>query len=655
MTDIAKVWSGRSEHYNPSMPGYSFETYGELGPWLGREWLQTNGTGAFASSTVPGANARRYHGLLVAATLPPLGRIVALNRVNESIIRHGNTVAELAVNHFHGGLSPRGDKFLRHFEHYATTKWSYDAEGVSVSKELLLCWGRNVVGIKYEIDPGQGGPLTFRVQPFVTLRDFHSLQRADHHSDVRPAHHGCDVHRWGHQLRLRCVGADFIEYKDWWYNFAYPVESERGQDDTEDMFTPGNFTATIAKPTTLILWAGLDAVDGLNWETELKKRLDNTADRKAPTRLQKRLFHAAEDFVAARYDAGREGATIMAGYPWFADWGRDTMISLPGLLLTTGQLDKAGQVLNTFAGYVSEGMIPNNFDDYSNQPAYNTVDASLWFIHAAYEYLRVSRDQDTFDARLRPACEAIVDGYKRGTRFGIKMDPNDGLINQGDPSSQLTWMDAKTNGVVFTPRHGKAVEINALWFHALKLLGDDELAATVADSFRRTFWINTARGLADVANETGRDDSCRPNQIFAVSLPHSPLHEEQQRAVVDVVRRELLTPFGLRTLSQNDPKYQPRYTGSQFERDRAYHNGTIWPWLIGAFLDAHLKVNGRNVQAIDQARRWLRPLIDSLEEDGCVGSIAEIYEAQAPHRPAGCYAQAWSVAEVLRLAVELEM
>ena len=299
-----------------AMPGYSFETYGELQPWLQREWLQTNGTGAFAASTVLGANARRYHGLLVAATLPPLGRVVALNRLSESIQRNGATTAELAVNHFHGGLNPHGERHLRRFEHYSTTKWTYDAEGVTVVKELLLCWGRNIVGIKYDIDPGHGGPLTFRAQPFVTLRDFHSLQRADHHADVASAIGGCDVRRWGHNLRIRCDGAKFIEYKDWWYNFVYPFESERGQDDTEDLFTPGQFTATIAKPTSLIIWAGLEAVDGLDWDAEVKKRLDHAGDAKAPTRTQKRLFHAAEDFVAARHDAGRQGATIMAGYPW---------------------------------------------------------------------------------------------------------------------------------------------------------------------------------------------------------------------------------------------------------------------------------------------------------------------------------------------------
>ena len=331
------------------------------------------------------------------------------------------------------------------------------------------------------------------------------------------------------------------------------------------------------------------------------------------------------------------------------------MISLPGLLLSTGRYHEAGQVLTLFAEYVSEGMIPNVFDDQSHQAYYNTVDASLWFIHACFEYQRVTKDQETFDSRLRPACAEIINGYRAGTRFGIGMDQTDRLITQGDPTTQLTWMDAKTNGVVFTPRHGKAVEINALWYNALRLMGEDSTADEVQHSFRRTFWISPHRGLADVSNETGRNDHCRPNQIFAVSLPHSPLLRDQQEAVVEVVRRELLTPKGLRTLSPSDPKYQPHYTGNQFERDKAYHNGTIWPWLIGPFLEAYLKVNNRSRPSVEQAQRWLSPIIAAMEEEGCVGQISEIYEATPPHRPAGAFAQAWSVAEALRLAIELEM
>ena len=282
------------------------------------------------------------------------------------------------------------------------------------------------------------------------------------------------------------------------------------------------------------------------------------------------------------------------------------------------------------------------------------MDASLWFIHAAFEYRRTSEDEATFTSVLLPACRAILDGYRNGTRFRIKMDEADALITQGDATTQLTWMDAKFEQTAFTPRQGKAVEINALWYHALVLLGENELAKKAADSFRRTFWISPFRGLSDVVDGTRRDASIRPNQIFAVSLPNSPLNDDQQRAVVEVVRRELLTPMGLRTLSPADPNYHGRYRGPPKQRDEAYHNGTVWPWLIGSFLDAYLKVNRRSSESLEQARSWLRPLIDQMNEY-CIGQIHEICEGDPPHRPVGCFAQAWSVAEVIRLAVELGM
>ena len=642
------------------MPGYTFETYGELDPWQHREWLQTNGTGAFASSSVIGANARRYHGLLVAATLPPIGRVVALNRLSETLRRPGVAPIELAVNHFRNTMLPRGEQYLRSFSHYVTTQWVYSADGIEVEKELMLCWRRNVTAVRYTIRPDaqslSAGPIEFGIQPFVTLRDFHSLMRADWHSEVHTGASGnsCTVRRWGHELTLSCLNTSLKQRGDWWYSFCYPIETERGQYDTEDLFTPGEFTATISEPTTLTFVAGLESIEGFDWDAEYERRLQNAGDHKSPSVPQKRLTRAANDFVVDKRVDNTPGKTILAGYPWFGDWGRDTMIALPGLLLTTGRYDQAGQVLSTFARYVSDGMIPNVFDDYSGTPQYNTVDASLWFIHAAFEYARYSKDLDTFDSLLRPACKQIIDGYKHGTRYGIKMDPADALINQGDPSTQLTWMDAKTNGVVFAPRHGKAVEINALWYNALRLMEESDLANTVEASFRKMFWISSTRGLADVVNETGRSDALRPNQIFAVSLTHSPLTLEQQRGVVEAVRRELLTPFGLRTLSPNDPKFEPHYTGQQFERDKAYHNGTIWPWLIGAFLESYLKVNQRSPESVRQARRWLTPLVESLES-GCIGSISECYEAAPPHRPVGAFAQAWSVAEVLRLAVDLEM
>lgn len=633
---------------------YAYETYGELQPWIGREWLLTNGTGTYSSSTLVGCNTRRYHGLLVPAMLPPVGRVVALSRVNESFHREGQSL-ELGICQFRDVFIPRGERFLWHFEKDVVVKFDYEAEGINLCKEVLLCWEKNVLGIRYTIDPGPDGPTEFRIQPFVALRDFHSLLKADASFQVQNNDTGCSVRRYGNSLYLNCDQAIFKPGGDWWYNFTYPVETERGQEDQEDLYTPGHFSIEVNGPITLVLWAGLEPVEGLSWEQEYHTREKNLPGREAPTPAQKRLIGATNDFVVNRVtEDGIAGATILAGFPWFSDWGRDSMIALTGLLLTTHRYHQAGQVLCWFARHIHKGLIPNVFDDYTHQPIYNTADASLWFVHACHAYLKYSRDQETYDSILRPACEEIIQEYQRGTLFGIQMDESDGLIVQGDPTSQLTWMDAKTNGVVFTPRHGKAVEINALWYHALSLMGQKELAEKVAESFRRTFWINHHRGLADVVNETGRDDACRPNQIFAVSLAHSPLTSEQQHSVVEVVRRELLTPYGLRTLAPGHPKYQPRYEGSQFDRDKAYHNGTVWPWLIGAFLEAYLKVNHRSRASVEQARRWLEPLIQSLDE-GCVGSICEIYEAQPPHRPVGAYAQAWSVAEVLRLAVDLEV
>jgi predicted glycogen debranching enzyme len=345
---------------------------------------------------------------------------------------------------------------------------------------------------------------------------------------------------------------------------------------------------------------------------------------------------------------------VIAGYPWFSDWGRDTMISLPGLFLATGRFEQARQVLSVFAQYVSEGMIPNRFDDYNSEPSYNTVDASLWFIHACFEYQRATGEQDFFRRVLRPACQQIIDGYTRGTRYNIKVDPEDDLVFQGNPSTQLTWMDAKQDNICFSPRQGKPVEVNALWYHALCLMGQSDRADRVAVNFRKAFWLSPFRGLADVVDGSRRDNSLRPNQIFAVSLPNSPLTHEQQWAVVETVRRELLTPFGLRTLERNDPRYRGVYRGPARQRDEAYHNGTVWPWLLGAFLEAYVKVHYRTEPAMDQARRWLSPLLDDMRH-ACIGQISEIYEGNEPHRPVGCCAQAWSVAEALRMAVELGM
>jgi glycogen debranching enzyme len=607
---------------------YSIETYGELEPHVRQEWLLTNGLGAYAASTVVGCNTRRYHGLLVAATLPPVGRIMALNRIGE-ILEFADAPAnaaplEFSCNQFKETFHPRGDRYLRRFDLDATARWTYEIQSILVIKELQLLWGRNAIGVRYTVQAPAGKKWKLSLLPFVSMRDFHSEQHGtDRQFGLMSSGPSAAVAAEHQTLHLFAEGAVFVRQPDWWFGQYYALENERGQDDTEDLFTPGRFVLEGTGPWSTTLWAALDPIAGMDWDREIAKRSGAIAaathsvagvadagrpgsttpatDRPSgvPSLTARRLVRAASDFIIARKKPdGSPGTSVIAGYPWFADWGRDTMISLPGLLLVTRRFEQAKAVLSVFASYVSEGMIPNRFDDYTNEPSYNTVDASLWFIHAVHEYLRASADRQTFDKTLRPAC--------------------------------------------------------ALWYHALFLMGEEKLAATVAENFRAKFWLNPFRGLCDVIDGSKKDTALRPNQIFAVSLPNSPLLPDQQSAVVEVVRRELLTPYGLRTLSRDDPGYRGRYAGPQSERDAAYHNGTVWPWLIGPFLQAYLRTNNYSDESKDQARRWLIPLIEQTEIAG-IGQIAEIYEGDEPHRPVGCPAQAWSVAEVLRLSEQLGM
>jgi predicted glycogen debranching enzyme len=636
---------------------YSVETYGELHPHLEEEWLITNGIGGFASSTVVGCNTRRYHGLLCAAMVPPVGRIMMLSRIAELVrVRAGDDVTyELSVNQFGDTFHPRGDRYLRRFDlEPELVRWEYEAGGVRIVKEIQMPWGKNATGIRYTIEPGDA-QVEISLLPFVRMLDFHALRHEKQKFDESHGTRSCTIGADTNQLNMLADAGSFEARPDWWFGHTYAVETDRGLDDREDLYMPGRFVLSTTRKTSITIWASAGSMPDFDWDRELERRRGVIKPLTGSSPAVERLVHAANDFVVARRTPeGQAGHTIIAGYPWFADWGRDTMISLPGLLLTTRRFEEARQVLCVFAKYISQGMIPNRFDDYTNEPSYNTVDASLWFIHAAFEYLRMSGDSETFEKQLRPACNAIVQGYTDGTRYHIKVDPADELVTQGDSNTQLTWMDAKADGICFTPRQGKAVEINALWYHALRLLGETARADKVGESFRKAFWLNPFRGLADVVDGSRRDVSMRPNQIFAVSLANSPLTGPQQEAVVEAVRRELLTPVGLRTLAVSDRNYHGRYTGTQLQRDAAYHNGTVWPWPIGAFLDAYLKVNGRSPAAVDQARRWLNPLLHTMRH-GCLGQISEIFEGDEPHRPVGCFAQAWSVAEALRLAVDLGM
>lgn len=685
------------------------------------EWLLTNGLGGFAMGTVAGVPTRRYHGLLVGATSPPVGRIMCLSGLVERLVLDEGTpreeTIELSSFHFEGGVqSPDGRRHLVEFRRPAV--WVWRIGDVKVIKRVELTWGRNEVTVSYRVRaPGRAARLW--VRPLVAMRDFHAMLHADHDPEsfqVTTTPRGVDVTRYGRALSIAGgIGARFQHDPQWWRRFEYARDRERGQDHIEDLLSPGVLTLrperqggagegagewsaqivaaldpAIAPPRTGAALPGRAASDRAIDRLVAAYAASTTEKAEARAAL-KSLADAAAGFVVQRASPTPSstppppGVSVIAGYPWFADWGRDTAISLPGLFLTLGDAERAGRVLATFARHRRRGLVPNVFNDQTGQAEYNTVDASLWFLHAACQWgAQVSatagkgRAGATTDLHreIRAACLDIIDWYRRGTDFNIAMDPSDGLISAGNATTQLTWMDARRDGVVFTPRHGKAVEINALWRHGLvsvaELIAQDEperaadlraLGDKAGDSFRRVFWNEERRCCVDVLTPAGQGDPChsrqiRPNQIFSVSLRHSPLDAEQQRAVVACVREHLHTPRGLRTLAPSDPAYQGRFRGSLFERDRAYHNGTAWPWLLGPFAEAAMRSDGFSAGSRAEARAILRPLIELMNAQHplpglCLGQIPEVFDGDdtpaEPQRPGGCVAQAWSVAETLRV------
>ena len=474
------------------------------------------------------------------------------------------------------------------------------------------------------------------------------------------------------QLILRCESMRFEQDAQWWNRFFYRTERQRGQDCFEDIWSPGHYKQHIDGPGRIVFWAGLFADDDphdLLAKMELETAIDAIRlhqkelfkQRPPQDEIEQKLFTAADQFVIERTIDNAPTPTILAGFPWFLDWGRDTFISLEGLCLSTGRSEVAWGVLKTFAKAVSEGMIPNRFDDYGHDAHYNSVDASLWFVHAAFRYLRQTKNTSHFSHKLLPAVKWIMDSYRKGTRFGIGAD-TDALITGGDIDTQLTWMDARFDGLSFTPRYGKAVEVNALWYSNLCELAEyyrekneetanfyNRLAEQVRYSFQKQFWDDDRRYLNDCILPSGKPDtSIRPNQIFAVALPHSPLSTVQQKGILEIVEKELLTPYGLRTLSPSDPRYKGQCTGPQGQRDAAYHQGTVWAFLIGPFVEAYLKVHSFDPTTKRRCRTFLSKLLDHLDNEACLGNISEIFDGDAPHHPRGTFAQAWSVAEVLR-------
>ncbi len=634
---------------------------------LQREWLETNGLGGYASSTVAGAHTRRYHGLLMAATQPPAGRVLLLSKLEETLVIGGHRF-ELSANRYPGAVHPRGFEYLEEFRLDPFPIFTFRTGGVELEKRVFMVHGENTTVVEYQLRGLVPTDCRIELRPLIAFRDFHSTTHRNDALDpaVLRGPGIASVAPYPGLPRLYFAhNAEAIANSGVWYeNFEFDRERERGLDYREDLFNP--FTATFRLPAggSAVIIASTqereasDAPRLRQGETQRRAAVRTTVFSADP--LVKTLVAAADQFVVERGNL----QSVIAGYHWFGDWGRDTMIALPGLTLTTNRPEMAKAILLAFASSADQGMLPNRFPDAGETHEYNTVDATLWIFEAVRALLKQTGDSAFVRDNLYKTLREILAWHLRGTRYGIRVD-DDCLLLSGEPGVQLTWMDAKTDGHVVTPRHGTPDEIQALWYNAVRVMqelalefGDtqmhllcEKLGARARDSFNRVFWNETAGCLFDVIDGDARDASIRPNQVFAVSLPHSMLPPEKARRVLEVVERELLTPYGLRTLSPRDPRYCPRYEGGPRSRDAAYHQGTVWPWLLGPFITAYLTVHGRTAAARQQAAQWIEPFRGHVHTAG-LGQISEIFDGDPPHQPRGCIAQAWSVAELLRVLTE---
>lgn len=619
------------------------------------EWLEADGLGGFASGTVTGRRTRRYHALLLTATTPPTGRVVLVNGFEAWVETAGGRFPISSQRYVGGVVHPDGHRRLVEFASEPWPQWVYQLDdGTRIEQELFVPQGQPAVAVRWRV-LGSKSAVTLNVRPLMSGRDYHSL----HHENRAfsfDATHGNGRVAWGAYSGLpevRAVSNGEYRHDPLWYRqFEYEQERERGLDAVEDLASPGEFNWDLAAGEAVWLLSTADL--GPAPARELFRRFRD-AEHARRRRFTTPLHRAADAYLVRR----GAGKTIVAGYPWFTDWGRDAFIAIRGLCLATGRLADARHILLDWAGTVSEGMLPNRFPDHGGEPEFNSVDASLWYVVAVHEYLRSDAGCDPdVRCRLEAAVLAIVSGYAGGTRYGIRAD-EDGLLRAGVPGTQLTWMDAKVGDWTVTPRAGKPVEVQALWLNALWVANQftsewEHVFGTGLAAFRERFWNEPAGCLYDVidVNHTPGevDASVRPNQLFAVGgLPLHLLDGEKGRRVVDTVEAHLLTPLGLRSLAPGSPGYTGRYAGGVRERDGAYHQGTVWPWLIGPFVEAWVRVRGNTAEAKREARRrFLEPLRGHLREGG-LGHVSEIADADPPHTPRGCPFQAWSVGELLRL------
>ncbi|HET9741950.1 MAG TPA: amylo-alpha-1,6-glucosidase [Terriglobales bacterium] len=651
---------------------------------LSREWLVTNGLGGYASGTVGGTPTRRFHGFLIAALPNPHGRTMMLNDLTEELVLADRTTAFLRES------EPDKQAVAAPLQSFRLEAgipvWTFKVQDRVLEKRVHLVHRQNTTHITYT----WRGPdsATLRLGPAVHFRPHEGKLSGLSPRDYSLSEHGgwYQIGNDSHVPLLRMATSDreakFVSQEKEFTNLQFQIEKARGYDYTGALWSPGYFEIQLAAPQQVTLTAStedwdilqaLDPDEAFHAEMERRRRLIGVGNPALRDSFGGELALAADQFLivpegrtsdAARARAsGDEIRTVIAGYHWFTDWGRDTMISLEGLTLATGRHADAGYILRTFAHYVRDGLIPNMFPEGKTDGLYHTADATLWFFHAVQRYLDYTGDRATLRLLLPQLCR-IVDCHLQGTRFGIGVDPHDGLLRQGAEGYQLTWMDAKVGDWVVTPRRGKAVEINALWYNALRLLqawlreergeaGAAKIggyADRARDSFNRRFWYEQGQYLYDVVDtERGEDDaSLRPNQLFAIALDHPILERSRWQPVLDAIENQLLTPVGLRSLAPGSPDYKPRYDGDLRARDAAYHQGTVWAWLIGPFVDAYLKVHPDDPQ---QARKFLKGFQQHLSE-GCIGSVSEIFDAEPPFHPRGCIAQAWSVAELVRCWVK---
>ena len=662
------------------------DSLGSFEQTASREWLCTNGIGGFAAGTLSLLNTRRYHGLLIASLRPPVDRVAMVAKLD--VTAHcGGTSWALATNEFADGtIAPAGFCQLESFRLDGLFPvWTWLLGDIRLEQRLWMRHGENTTYVQFSRIGGTG-ELRLSIDPLCTYRDYHWQTRGERHFSIEPVQHGLSLRAYdgARPYRILCAGAGVQIQPAWYWNFRHREEGARGLDDLEDLIRPATLTLDLAPGQGAAVILTAEAAEPLPAEgalaaeqsrqRDILQRFARTSPRTAPATAPLATFAlAADQFLVERRDAMGHaiGQTVIAGYPWFSDWGRDTMIALPGLTLATGRSDIAASVLRTFARFTSQGMLPNRFPDGGEAPEYNTADASLWFFVAVHLTLEATGDR-VLAAEIYPTLVDMLEWHRRGTRFGICMDPEDGLLRAGEPGVQLTWMDAKVGDWVVTPRIGKPVEINALWFNAACILRDlaadlgraaesneyAALANRIAGSFSEAFWFDTGGYLYDVidgpegepdAAGRRRDASLRPNQVFAVSLPHALLTGERARRVVDTCAARLWTPMGLRSLARDDARYQGHYGGGPLQRDGAYHQGTVWTWLLGPFVAAHYRVYADTAAA----ESFLRGIFAHLRE-GCIGQVSEIADGEAPFTPRGCFAQAWGVAEVLRVWTEVQ-